>query len=130
MNSFNCTGRLGNDPELKTTSNGKSYCRFNISVDRRIKSGDVKSDWFSVTCWGQTAEYVCNYLAKGRLVAVCGRVEIDKKDDKQYINVIADTVEGLDRPRDDAPKSSTGGTRRQTTSTSKPSNEVDPFAED
>jgi len=104
-------GRLGKDPELKTTNSGKSVVSFSVSVQKRIKPKDGESDcdWFRVTAWGQTADYVGKYISKGRLVAVDGRLECRKWQDKdggnrESVEIVADNVNALDRPKDDAPE--------------------------
>ncbi|TXH41475.1 MAG: single-stranded DNA-binding protein [Desulfurellales bacterium] len=57
-------GRLGKDPKLGTTQNGKSFCNFSIAADSG--SGDHKiTTWFSVTVWGKSAEAAHKYLQKG-----------------------------------------------------------------
>lgn len=100
-------GRLTKDPELRTTTSGKSVVSFTIAVNKRVKSSDGSdADFFRVTAWGQTADYVNNYLTKGRLVSVDGRLETKKWNDQQgnsreSIEIVADNVNGLDRPRDD-----------------------------
>jgi single-strand DNA-binding protein len=100
-------GRLVRDPEMRTTTTGKNVVEFSIAVDKRIKpqDGSATADFFRVKAWGQTAEYVNNYIAKGRLVAVDGRLDTRKFQDKdgnnrEVIEVVADNVNGLDRPRD------------------------------
>lgn len=102
-------GRLTRDPELRTTTTGKSVCDFTIAVDKRIKpqDGSPTADFFRVNAWDKTAEFVSNYLNKGRLVAVDGRLQSRKYTDnsganRESIEIVADNVQGLDRPRDDA----------------------------
>jgi single-strand DNA-binding protein len=97
-------GRLTREPELRTTTGGKSVCDFSIAVNKRIKptDGSPDADFFRVSCWGQTAEFVANYLGKGRLVAVEGRLQSRKYTDKdgnnrEIVEVVADNVQGLDR---------------------------------
>lgn len=105
-------GRMVRNPELKTTTSGKSVVSFTIAVNKRIKPQDPSepdAHFFRVQAWGQTTEYVANYLGKGRLVVVDGRLEqrswTDSNGQKRdSIEVVADSVSGLDRPRDDAPK--------------------------
>lgn len=114
INRVVLVGRLGNDPELRTTTTSKTVASFNIAVQGRSKD---QVFWFKVQCWERTAEYVSNYLTKGRLVAVEGRLETRKFTDKDGNNresteVIADNVQGLDRPKEetDTPKyEPTGG---------------------
>lgn len=102
-------GRLGKDPELTVTQSGKSVVRFTIAVQKRVKGKDGDdASWFKVTAWGQTAEYVNSYLTKGRLISVDGRLETRKWEDKdgndrESVEVVADNVSGLDKPKDDEP---------------------------
>jgi single-strand DNA-binding protein len=102
-------GRLTRDPELRTTNSGKNVVDFSIAVQKRMKpaDGSPDADFFRVKAWGQTADYVNSYLQKGRLVAVDGRLETRKWTDqngtnRESVEVVADNVNGLDRPRDDA----------------------------
>lgn len=109
INRVVLVGRLTRDPELRTTSTGKSVTDFSIAVDKKIKPTDGSStaDFFRVSAWGQTAEFVANYLHKGRLVAVDGRLQSRKYQasdgsNREVVEIVADNVQGLDRPRDDA----------------------------
>jgi len=108
-------GRLTRDPELRTTNSGKNVVEFSIAVQKRIKpqDGSPDADFFRVKAWGQTADYVNSYIHKGRLVAVDGRLETRKWTDqngtnRESVEVVADNVNGLDRPRDDAAPASAG----------------------
>ena len=109
INRVVLVGRLTRDPELRTTTTGKSVCDFSIAVNKRIKpqDGSPDADFFRVNAWGQTAEYVSNYLHKGRLVAVDGRLQqrnytANDGSKREVVEIVADNVQGLDRPRDDA----------------------------
>ena len=101
-------GRIVRSPELKTTTTGKAVVSFSIAVNKRVKSKDgADADFFRVTAWGQTAEYVNTYLDKGRLVSVDGRLDTRKWKDKdgnerEVVEIVADNVSGLDRAKDDA----------------------------
>lgn len=91
-------GRLTKDPELKTTQSGISMCRFSIAVDRAYKSGEEKqTDFFDITAWRQTAEFVCRYFAKGKAIHIEGKLQnnnyTDQNGVKHYRNdIIADNV--------------------------------------
>ncbi|MEI7984957.1 MAG: single-stranded DNA-binding protein [Armatimonadota bacterium] len=109
-------GRLTRDPELRTTNSGKNVVDFSIAVQKRIKpqDGAPDADFFRIKAWGQTADYVNSYLQKGRLVAVDGRLETRKWTDqngtnRESVEVVADNVNGLDRPRDEAGGNAAGG---------------------
>ncbi len=128
-------GRLTRDPELRTTTTGKQVTDFSLAVDKRIKptDGSPTADFFRVSAWGQTAEFVANYLTKGRLVAVDGRLQSRKYTDKdgnnrEVVEIVADNVQGLDRPRDDAGAPAAAG---GSASASVPAeDEYDPFADE
>ena len=136
-------GRLTRDPELRTTNSGTNVVEFSIAVQIRIKpqDGSPDADFFRVKAWGQTADYVNSYIHKGRLVAVDGRLETRKWTDqsgnnRETVEVVADNVNGLDRPRDGegggAP--SEGGSAPQRSakpvSAAPSEDEYDPFADE
>jgi single-strand DNA-binding protein len=139
INRVVLVGRLTRDPELRTTTTGKNVTSFSIAVDKRFKrEGEPDADFFRITAWGSTADFVSNYLTKGRLVAVDGRLETRKFTDKDGNNrevteVVAENVQGLDRPRDDA-----GGGQRQAPAAAgnapaaavPSADEYDPFADE
>ncbi len=80
MNTVCLTGRLGGDPEMKYTPAGLAVTKFSLAVERRAKSdeGERQVDWFDVTCFGQSAEFAGQYLDKGALVGIEGRLQQDK----------------------------------------------------
>lgn len=126
-------GRLVRDPELRTTTTGKDVTEFTIAVNKRIKPTDGGPDagFFRVKAWGQTARYVSDYLAKGRLVSVDGRLDTRKYtasdgSNREIIEIVADNVNGLDRPRDDAPNQAAPAQSSQPSQ----GDEYDPFADE
>lgn len=105
MNSVNMIGRLVREPETKTTTSGTKVAEFSIAVDNPFDK--EQAFFFRVKAWGKQAEFVENYLSKGRLVSVSGRLEQRKYQDKdgnnrEAIEIVAERVNGLDRPKDDA----------------------------
>jgi single-strand DNA-binding protein len=145
INRVVLVGRLTRDPELRTTMTGKSVCDFSIAVQKRIKptDGSPDADFFRVQAWERQAEYVSNYLHKGRLVAVDGRLTARKftasdGTNREVVEIVAENVQGLDRPRDDG--AGGGGTGESTAAvtprgpapaTVPPSvDEYDPFADE
>jgi single-strand DNA-binding protein len=103
LNSVVIIGRLVADPEHRETNTGKGVANMRIAVDR--KGREKETDFFSVTAWGQTADFVCTYLQKGRLVAVQGRLQVrsykDKDDvQRQSYEIVADSVQPLDSRKD------------------------------
>ncbi len=108
MNRIILTGRMTTDAELRTTSSGKVVTSFNIAVDRQFRNsqGEKEVDFITIVLWEKSADFVSKYCGKGRLIAVEGRLEIRKYQDKDGNNriaaeVIGDRVEGLDRAPQD-----------------------------
>ena len=103
MNKAILIGRLTRDPELRTTSNDISVTSFTIAVDRNFNNqqGEKETDFIPVVAWRKLAETCAKYLAKGRLVAVSGRMQVrsyEGKEGKRYITeVVADEVQFLER---------------------------------
>lgn len=86
-------GRLTRDPELRTTQSGISMCRFSIAVDRRFGKGeDKQTDFFEVTAWRQTAEFVCKYFAKGRMIHVEGNIQNNNYTDQNGVKHYATAI--------------------------------------
>ena len=102
MNNVILIGRLVREPELRYTSGSQmAVCRFTLAIDRRVKQGEEKkTDFPNVICFGKTAENCEKFLAKGRKVAVQGRLQTgsyEKDGVKHYTtDVIADNVEFLE----------------------------------
>lgn len=89
-------GRLTKDPELKTTNSGVSVCSFTLAVDRKYAK-DEKTDFFWITTFNKTAEFVSRYFSKGNPILVEGRLQTDEYKDKngeqkRKTIVVADTV--------------------------------------
>lgn len=101
MNSVVLIGRLTRDPELRfTAGSGKAVATFSIAVDRPFSKNN-EADFFRVVVWGKTGENCANYLAKGRLVGVQGRLQNNNYQtstgEKRYsTEVVADRVEFLE----------------------------------
>ena len=98
FNKIILMGRLTKDPELKTTQSGVTMCRFSIAVDRAYSKGQEKqTDFFDITAWRQTAEFVSKYFSKGKCILIEGKLQnnnyTDQNGVKQYRNaIIADNV--------------------------------------
>ncbi|MCW2278234.1 single-stranded DNA-binding protein [Heliophilum fasciatum] len=108
LNRVILIGRLGQDPELRHTSGNIPVCTFNIAVDRpmsaaqRQAGAEKVTDWFRIVVWREQATNCAQYLAKGRLVAVDGRLQTQSWTDQQGqkrtgIEIVADTVRFLER---------------------------------
>ena len=93
MNKFFFNGNLTQSPSMKYSAAGKAYTKFTVAVKRTFDRD--KTDFFNCTAFGKQAESIAQYCDKGSKVLVEGQVNIDKKDDKYYTNIIADRVEFL-----------------------------------
>ena len=100
------TGNLTRDPELRSLPSGMSVCSLRIASNTRRKDGQSgewvdKPNYFDVTVWGAQGENCAQYLAKGRPVAIDGRLEWREWQEKesgakrQSIDIIADSVQFL-----------------------------------
>ena len=78
MNKVFLKGRLTADPEIRKTANDISVCNFSIAVNRRFDR--EKTDFINCEAWRQTAEFISKYFTKGKEIAVCGELHIDKWD--------------------------------------------------
>lgn len=103
MNKVVLIGRLTKDPELKfTPGTGTAVATFNLAVDKRYKKeGQPTADFIPIVVWGKMAESTSNYMSKGKLVAVSGRIEVrsyEAKDGgKRYVTeIVADEVSFLE----------------------------------
>ena len=96
MNSISITGRLTDNPELKTTQNGVSVCQYRLAV-KRPKVKDT-TDFLTVVSWRKGAEYLATYGRKGDMVAVTGVLTARNWEDRDghkrtAYEVVTDTVE-------------------------------------
>ena len=99
-------GRLCADPELKHTQTQVTVCSFRIAVDRDYsKNGDKETDFFDVVAWRATAEFICKYFTKGRMIVVDGRIQTrpwtDRDGNKRVTTeLVADNAYFGDSKRD------------------------------
>ena len=101
LNRVQLIGRLGKDPESKFTPTGKKVTHFSLAVSNRWKdrSGETKesTEWVNVEAWGRLGEVCQEYLKKGSLIFLEGRLKTDKFEDKYYTKVVALTLQFLDK---------------------------------
>jgi single-strand DNA-binding protein len=104
INRVVLTGNLTRDPELRNLPSGMAVCSLRLACNTRRKDGSGnwvdKPNYFDVTVWGAQGENCAQYLAKGRPVAVDGRLEWREWEDKdgnkrQSVDIIADSVQFL-----------------------------------
>jgi single-strand DNA-binding protein len=101
LNSATIIGRLGQDPEGFETSNGRG-ARLSVATTSYVK-GEEKTEWHRVALFGKAADFALDYLSKGRLVCVEGRIETssyEKGGVKMYsTQIVGFRILGLDKPR-------------------------------
>ncbi|MBQ4208488.1 MAG: single-stranded DNA-binding protein [Clostridia bacterium] len=84
INSVVLMGRLVADPELRTTTTGKSVCTFRIAVDRSyVRQGEQRqADFITCVAWEQTGNFISRYFTKGSMIAVAGSIQTRNYEDK------------------------------------------------
>ena len=108
LNKVIIMGRLTRDPEIKKVNNDISVCSFSIACDRDIvnkQNNERETDFFDVTAWRSTADFVGKYFGKGRMIVVVGRLQkrnyTDKEGNKRSaVDIIAENVYFGDSKRD------------------------------
>lgn len=104
LNRVQLIGRLGRDPESKFTPTGKKVAHFSVAVSNRWKDreGEVResTEWVNVEAWERLGETCQEYLSKGSLVYIEGRLKTDKYEDqgetRYFTKVVAQAVQFLD----------------------------------
>lgn len=103
MNKVTLIGRITKDPELKfTPGNGTAVATFTLAVDRRFsKDGNREADFIPIVVWGKQAEATAQYVGKGKLIGIAGRLQTrsyDAKDGtKRYVTeVVSEEVQFLE----------------------------------
>jgi single-strand DNA-binding protein len=112
LNRVQLIGRLGKDPESRFTPTGKKVTHFSLAVSNRWKSADggtrESTEWVNVEAWARLAEICEQYLHKGSLVYVEGRLKTDRYEDKggetkYYTKVVALSMQMLDKKAGEEP---------------------------
>ncbi|MFC1921014.1 single-stranded DNA-binding protein [Chloroflexota bacterium] len=106
VNRMIIIGNLGSEPEMRFTPNGRPVTSFSVATNRRYTTSEgerrEETEWFTVVTWGRLAEQCNQFLGKGRLVYVEGRLRSHSWEgqdgQKRYRNeIVADRVSFLDR---------------------------------
>ena len=106
LNRVQLIGYLGRDAETRFTAKGTQYATFSLAVNRTWKSAEGEkheaTDWFFVNAWRKLGDFAVQYLKKGRLVLVEGRLQTDRWDDAKgethyRTTVVARSIQLLDR---------------------------------
>src|SRR6266542_2197548 len=111
LNRIQLIGRLGKDPEIKFTPTGKKVTHFSLAVSQRWKTdGETKeyTEWVNVEAWGRLGEVSQEYLKKGSLVYLEGRLKTEKYEDKDgstkfFTKVITQFTQFLDKKDKEEP---------------------------
>jgi single-strand DNA-binding protein len=105
LNRVQLIGRLGRNPELKNIPSGKKVCVFSMAVNRRWKDKDGESqeitDWFNIEAWERLGEICSDYLKKGSLIFLEGRLQTDSFEEdgntRYFTKVITSNMQMLER---------------------------------
>lgn len=111
LNRVQLIGRLGRDPETKFTPTGKKVCHFSLAVTNRWKdkNGETRdsTEWMNIEAWGRLGEVCQEYLKKGSLVFVEGRLKTDKYETngetKYFTKIVVQSLQFLDRKEKEEP---------------------------
>ena len=118
LNKVILSGRVASEPEQKQTPSGVSVVTYSMAVGRRFapEGRERETDFFRVTAWQSTADFIARYFHKGDAICITGRIQnrswTDQSGQKHYITEIiaeeANFVENKrDRPEGQAPASGT-----------------------
>jgi single-strand DNA-binding protein len=111
LNRVQLIGRLGKDPESRTIPTGKKVTHFSLAVSQHWKSAEGENkestEWVNVESWGRLGEICQQYLHKGSLIFLEGRLKTDKFEEKgetkYFTKVVALSMQMLDRKPEDEP---------------------------
>lgn len=99
LNKVILMGRLTADPEHKQTVSGVSVTSFSLAVERNFSGKDKEreTDFITIVAWRQTADFICKYFAKGRMIALEGSIQTRRYEDRNgnkrtAVEVVADHV--------------------------------------
>jgi len=109
INKVILIGRVGQDPEVRYTKSGQAVADLRMATNENWKDKQgqrqERTEWHSIVLWGQNAEFAQNYVKKGRLIFVEGRLQTRDWTDNQNVKhykteVVANILRLLDRPGD------------------------------
>lgn len=111
LNRVQLIGNLGKDPESKYTPTGKKVAHFRLAVNNRWKTGEGETkeytEWINIEAWGRLGEICQQYLKKGSLVYIEGRLKTEtyanEGETKYFTKVVALAMQMLDRKPSDEP---------------------------
>jgi len=141
VNNVTLIGRVGQDPDIRNLPSGTMIANFSLATNRRRKMQDGswgdETEWHRIVTFGKTAEAVRNYVHKGMLIYVDGRIHYNSFEDKDgikrnYTDIVANRVQFLEK-RDSSQQSnysgqSYGGQQQQNTQPKKDDNFGDDYS--
>ncbi|WP_029421726.1 single-stranded DNA-binding protein [Alicyclobacillus macrosporangiidus] len=142
LNRVILIGRLTADPELRYTNSGTAVATFTLAVDRPRpnQSGERETDFINIVVWQKLGELCAQYLHKGRMAAVDGRLQIRTYENRdghkvRVAEVIAESVRFLDRADGNGKTAPAADAQKSKPAPAKPAPpanrfEDDPFADD
>ena len=111
VNKVILIGRLGKDPEIRSTPQGTTVAKFTMATDERFtdRNGEKqeRTEWHNIVAWAKLAEICGQYLKKGKLVYIEGQLRTDSWDDKESgqkryrTEIVAQNMQMLDRRGDE-----------------------------
>ena len=104
LNQCNFIGRLGRDPEIRYTQSGKAVASFSLACSEK-RGGEESTEWVNIVAWEKLAEICGQYLTKGSLVFISGRMQTRKWQDKDgndryTTEIVAREMKMLDGKKD------------------------------
>ena len=106
MNQLNLVGRIVRDPEVKAIGDNNMVAKFTVAVNRNYKDkdGNRPADFIPCEAFGKTAEFISNYVTKGRLVSVQGEMRVDmyqnnEGENRSFTKCHVNTLNVLDSAR-------------------------------
>ncbi len=122
VNKVILIGRLGKDPEVRSTPSGTTVTKFTIATDERFtdRNGEKqdRTEWHNIVAWGKLGEICGQYLRKGKLVYIDGSIHYDSWDDKETgqkkykTEIRADNMKMLDKRGDEESGGGYSGPRK------------------
>lgn len=122
INRVVLVGRLTKSPELRKTQTGTSVCKFTLAVNRRVTGqGQPDADFISCVAWNKTADLMSQYLSKGSLIGIEGRLQTGRFTNNNgetiyTCDVMVDSLQFLDPKKSDGQSNDNQEPREMTSS--------------
>ena len=82
LNCISLVGRAGRDPELRFFESGSAVANLTLAVNKASSNRDEEPDWFNIEIWGKQAQVAADYVRKGSLIGVVGRMTSEQWTDR------------------------------------------------